>query len=185
MVETKVEAVKRSKWAEFLNTTPSTTNPTWSRIGKGVSENEISYNANVVTETFIDQDNADNSVDSYAPQIPVTQYAYKGDPVYDFIDSLRKARATGTACETQLLLVNKYDANTAGDTFSAELQPVAIQIDTFGGAGGERLSIGYNILFNGDPTTGTVTIADGVPTFKEGGTLETTSNTKSSKAVAD
>lgn len=182
-----VEAVKRSKWAEFLNTTPGT-EYTWNRIGKGVSENEISYNANVVTETFIDQDNADNSVDSYAPQIPVTQYAYKGDPVFDYVDGLRKKRAIGTDCETQLLMVNKYDSNEAGDTFTAELQNVAIQVDTFGGAGGERISIGYNILFDGDPVSGTVTITDGKPVFTEGGTLTETaslSSTKSSKAVAD
>lgn len=177
-----VEAVKRSKWAEFLNTTPGTSY-SWNRIGKGVSENEISYNANVVSEVFIHEDSAENSVDSYAPQIPVTQYAYKGDPVYDFVDNLRKTRATGTACETQLLLINMYDTDGVGTTFSAELQNVAIQVDTFGGAGGERLSIGYNILFNGDPTVGTATISDGTPTFKEGGTL--TQSTKSSKAVSD
>lgn len=182
------EAIKRSKWAEFLNVTPEATNPTWARIGKGVSENEISYNANVVNEVFIHEDNAENSVDSYAPQIPVTQYAYKGNPVYDFVDKLRKARATGTDCETQLLLVNMYDTNDAGDTFSAELQNVAIQVDTFGGAGGERLSIGYNILFNGDPKNGTATISDGKPSFNEGGSLTasvSTNSAKSNKAVSD
>lgn len=177
-------AVKRSKWAEFLNVTPEATNPTWARIGKGVSENEISYNANVVSEVFIHEDSAENNVDSYAPQIPVTQYAYKGNPVFDYVDGLRKKRAIGTECETQLLLVNMYDADEAGTSFSAELQKVAIQVDTFGGAGGERLSVAYNILFNGDPTSGTATISDGTPTFKEGGTL-TTQSTKSSKAVAN
>lgn len=159
-----VKAIKRSKFAEFLNTTPGSSTPTWSRIGKGVSENTISYNANVVTETFIHEDSASNSVDSYAPQIPVTQYAYKGDPVFDFVDGLRKKRATGTDCETQLLMVYVYD--TADDTsYVAERNEVAIQVDTYGGTGGERNQIGYNILFNGDPTTGTATITSGTPTF--------------------
>lgn len=178
-------AVKRSKWAEFLNITPNASAPTWARIGKGVSENEISYNANVVSETFIHEDSAENSVDSFAPQIPVTQYAYKGNPVFDYVDGLRKSRALGTDCETQLLLVNMYDpTEEGGSVFSAELQNVAIQIDTFGGAGGERNQIGYNILFNGDPTVGTATITSGTPTFSAG-TVQTTSSTKSSKAVAD
>ncbi len=158
-----VKAIKRSKFAEFLNTTPGST-PTWARIGKGVSENTISYNANVVTETFIHEDNASNSVDSYAPQIPVTQYAYKGDPVFDYVDGLRKKRATGSECETQLLMVYIYDTDD-DQTYVAERNEVAIQVDTYGGTGGERNQIGYNILFNGDPTTGTATITDGTPTF--------------------
>lgn len=178
-----VVAVQRDEWAEFLNTVPTGTNPTWSRIGQGVSENTISYNGNVVTETFIHQRNASNSLDSYAPQIPVTQYAYKGDPVFDFVDGLRKARAVGSACETQLLMINKYDCDEAGTTFTAELQNVAIQVDSFGGPGGERNQIGYNILFNGDPTKGTATITDGVPTFNANATL--TQSAKSNKAVAN
>lgn len=159
-----VQAIKRSKFAEFLNITPNSETPTWARIGKGVSENTISYNANVVTETFIHEDSASNSVDSYAPQIEVTQYAYKGDKVFDFVDSLRKSRATGSDCETQILMVYIYDTED-DTTYAAETNGVAIQVDSFGGTGGERNQIGYNILFNGDSTEGTATIKDGTPTF--------------------
>lgn len=164
MADTKVQAIKRSKFAEFINTTPGSSTPTWARIGKGVSENEISYNGNVVTETFIHEDNASNSLDSYAPQIAVTQYCYKGDQVFDFVDGLRKKRATGSDCETELLMVYIYDTED-DTTYAAEKQNVAIQVDTFGGAGGERNSIAYNVLFNGDPTIGTATITAGTPTF--------------------
>lgn len=160
----KVQAIKRSKFAEFINTTPSSDTPTWARIGKGVSENEVSYNGNVTTETFIHEDNASNNVDYYAPQIAVTQFCYKGDKVFDYIDGLRKKRAVGSDCETQLLMVYVYDTDD-DETYAAEINDVAIQIDTFGGSGGERNSIGYNILFNGDPTQGTATISAGVPTF--------------------
>ncbi len=160
----KVQAIKRSKFAEFINVTPDAQTPTWARIGKGVSENEISYNANVTSETFIDEDSANNSVDSYAPQIPVTQYAYKGDKVFDFVDGLRQKRATGSECETQILMIYIYDTDD-DTTYAAETNNVAIQVDTFGGNGGERASIGYNILFNGDSTVGTATITAGVPEF--------------------
>lgn len=160
----KVQAIKRSKFAEFINITPNGTTPTWARIGKGVSENEISYNANVTSETFIDEDSASNSVDSFAPQIAVTQYAYKGDKVFDYVDDLRQKRATGSDCETQILMIYVYDTND-DSTYAAETNNVAIQVDTFGGNGGERVSIGYNILFNGDSTKGTATIVAGVPEF--------------------
>lgn len=164
MADTKVQAIKRSKFAEFINTTPGSATATWARIGKGVSENEVSYNGNVVTETFIHEDSASNSVDSYAPQIAVTQYCYKGDGVFNFVDGLRKKRAIGSDCETELLMVYVYDTED-DTTYAAEKQAVSIQVDTFGGTGGERNSIGYNILFNGDPTVGTATITAGVPTF--------------------
>ena len=160
---TERKAIKRSKIAEFINVGTKETQK-WARIGHGVAENTISYNANVVTETFIHQDNASNSVDSYAPQIPVTQYAYKGDEVFDYVDKLRKNRATGTECETQLLIVYVYDTED-NTSYGAELNDIAIQVDSYGGAGGERAQIAYNILFNGDPTQGTATLKDGTPTF--------------------
>ena len=103
-------------------------------------------------------------MDSYAPQIAVTQYCYKGDQVFDFVDSLRKKRAIGSDCETELLMVYIYDTED-DTTYAAEKQNVAIQVDTFGGTGGERNSIAYNVLFNGDPTIGTATITAGTPTF--------------------
>lgn len=160
-----ITAIKRSKIAEFLNT-GTKESPVWSRIGKGVAENTISYNATVVSETFIHEDTASNSVDSYAPQIPVTQYAYKGEPVFDYVDGLRKNRATGTECETELLIVYVYDVDEQSK-YAAEKNACAIQVDSFGGAGGERASIGYNILFNGDPVLGKATITGGTVSFTE------------------
>lgn len=164
MAET-VQSVKRSKFAEFLNVTPNAETPKWARIGKGVSDNEISYNANVVSEIFIHEDNASNSIDSYAPQIGVTQYAYKGDEVFDFVDDLRIKRAKGTDAETQILMVYMY-RDATGSGYVAETNKVAIQLDTYGGQGGERISVGYNILFDGDPTLGVATISNGTVSFK-------------------
>lgn len=164
MAEAKYEAIKRSKVAQFLDVTPGVETPTWVRIGRGVADASTSYNANVTTETFIHEDSASNSVDGYAPQLPITQYAYKGDKVFEFIDGLRRKRATGSACETRLLEVYIYDT-TDDTTYAAELNNVVIQVDTFGGAGGGRSQIGYNILYNGDPEEGTATITAGSPIF--------------------
>ena len=52
-----------------------------------------------------------------------------------------------------------------GDKYAAEKQRVSIQIDDFGGDGGAPLSINYTVNFVGASTAGTVTIAEGVPTF--------------------
>jgi len=164
MTATTPEAVKRSKFALFLNTTPASTE-TWSRMGKGIVDNSLSYGASVSSETFIHEDNANNNVDSYALNLPVTQYCYKGDAIFDFIDEIRQSRKTGTECETDILLVYLYDFTTATnvDHYAAEKNKVTIQIESFGGPGGQRNQIAYNVLFNGDPTPCTVTISDGVP----------------------
>lgn len=161
----KKTAIKRTAFAQFLNV-GTKEQKKWVRMGKGITDNSIAYNANVTTETYIDEDNATSNVDSLAPNVPVTQYAYKGDEVFEYVDKLRRTRATGSDAEGEVLLVYIY-ANKSGNTYEAELNNCSIQVDSFGGAGGQRVQIGYTILFNGDPQLGTATIADGVPTFQK------------------
>lgn len=159
-----IKKVKRSDFASFLNTTPSA-EATWSRVGKGVTSQKISYNPTTTSETFIDEDCASTSVDSYAPTMDAPQTAYAGDPVFDYVDGLRQARAVGADCETEMLLVYIYDENEG--KYAAEKQKVAIQIDDFGGDGGASNVITYTLNFNGEAEKGTCTIADGVPTFSK------------------
>jgi len=96
----------------------------------------------------------------------VSQKCYDGDPIFEFIDGLRRAHATGEACETEVLLVYIYDASgTSTVSYGAEKQKVAIQIDDFGGDGGSSTVINYTILGVGDAVQGSATIANGVATF--------------------
>ena len=81
--------ITRPKVLTYLNTTPSST-ATYGLLGLGVTTGQISMNANVTTEQYIHQETAYNSIDSYAPNLPITQTAYKGDAVYDFIFDLLK-----------------------------------------------------------------------------------------------
>ena len=64
-----MEKIKRSLFATFINTTPDSESPTWAKMGKGITSQKISYNPNVTTEQYIDEDNAYSSVDSYAPSL--------------------------------------------------------------------------------------------------------------------
>lgn len=158
--------VKRSQFATFLNT-GTLLAPVWSRMGKGITEQSIAYNPNLVTEQFIDEDNATSSLEGYAPSIATPQTAYAGNAVFDFVDNLRKIRAIGSAAETEVLLVYLYDSETVLEvtSYAAEKNACTISIEEFGGTGGESLSLTFNIGLNGDPVLGTVTIAAGVPTF--------------------
>lgn len=161
-----MEKIKRSLFATFINTTPGDGKETWVRMGKGITSQKISYNPNVTTEQYIDEDNAYSSVDSYAPSLDGTQTCYKGEPVFEYIDGLRKNRAVGAALETQVLFVYLYDG--AENSYKAEKNNCVIQLGEYGGDGGGNVQMTYTVGLNGDPEVGTATVTDGVATFTKG-----------------
>jgi hypothetical protein len=160
-----MEKIKRSLFATFINTTPGTETATWAKMGKGITSQNISYNPNVTTEQYIDEDNAYSSVDSYAPALDGTQTCYKGEPVFTYIDGLRQKRAVGAELETEVLFVYLYDG--AENAFKAEKNKCVIQLGEFGGEGGGSVQLTYTIGLNGNPVQGTATIAEGAVTFAE------------------
>ena len=147
------DKIKRSQVQSFLNTTPSTT-ATYKLIGDGVLSGKINYNPKTNEETYIHQDTASISAESYAPTMPIEATAKNGDDVFEFIDALRKTRAVLDDAETDIVNVWMYE--TGGPTaYPAEKQTVSIQIDDFGGDGGQAVKINYTINFVGTPVAGT------------------------------
>lgn len=147
------KTVKRSLLATFIDTTPNTDTPTYERVGIGVSDMSIAYNPQVKTEQDITQDNAESEVTGYQPNIPVSQKAKKGDEVYDYVNLLRRKRAVFDDCKTTIINVDLYDGD-AETGYKAEKQPVSVQIDDYGGAGSDPLTIGYTLNYTGDPIEG-------------------------------
>lgn len=95
----------------------------------------------------------------------VSQKCYFGDPVYDFVNNLRRTRAIGSQVETQILDVDIYDA-TGEDTakkYKATKNDCMIAVTSYGT--GETPVIEYSIYYNGDPVVGTVSIANTKPVF--------------------
>lgn len=158
-----MEKIKRSLFATFINTAPGSESPVWAKMGKGITSQKISYNPNVTTEQYIDEDNAYSSVDSYAPSLDGQQTCYKGEPVFEYIEGLRQKRAVGTDLETEVLFVYLYDGE--GNAYKAEKNACVIQLGDYGGDGGGSVQLTYTIGLNGDPEQGTATIADGGVTF--------------------
>lgn len=146
--------VKRSEFATFLDTTPAATNPTWSRMGDGITTGTVNYNPETTTEAYIDDDTSTTTLERYAPNMPIEAQAINGDAIFEFVDGLRKARSVGSAAETDMLLVYLYETPTSTDKYPAESQPVTIQIDSFGGDGGTTNRINFTISFRGNATTG-------------------------------
>ena len=161
-----MEKIKRSLFATFINTTPGDGEPTWAKMGKGITSQKISYNPNVTTEQYINEDNAYSSVDGYAPSLDGQQTCYKGEPVFEYIEALRQSRAVGADLETEVLFVYLYDGNE--NAYKAEKNACVIQLGDYGGDGGGSVQLTYTIGLNGNPEQGTATIAEGKVTFAKG-----------------
>lgn len=145
--------IKRSQVMTFMNTTPSAA-ATYSLIGDGVTGGSIAYNPQVEEETYIHQDSATVTVESYSPKLSLEASAVAGDAVFEFIDSLRVARAVLASAQTDIVNVWAYEAGGPA-AYPAEKQNVSIQIDEFGGEGGASVKINYTVNFIGDPVVGT------------------------------
>lgn len=152
--------VKRSQVKSFLQTA-TTPSVVLSLIGDGVTTGTINYNPETSSETYIHEDNATVDVEKYAPTLPIEATAVAGDAVFEFIDGLRKSRATLDDARTYLVNVWLYETPSNTDQYPAEKQEVSIQIDSFGGDGGVATKINYTINFIGDPVEGTYDVSDG------------------------
>lgn len=144
--------IKRSQIKTFLNT-GTVLSPTWVLIATGVTSGKITYSPKTTEETDIGSESAAISVDSYAPTLPLEGTAMKGDGAFDFIDTIRKARSVAGDAETEIVNVWAYKTGAAG-AYYAEKQSVSIQVDDFGGDGGQPAKINYTINFLGAPSKG-------------------------------
>ena len=145
--------IKRSQVKTFLNTGTSET-PDWVLLGDGIRSAAINYNPQTTDETYIHQDSGSTVVESYKPTMPIEAVAKNGDDAFEYVDGLRKSRAVLSDAETEIVNVWLYETTTTG-AYPAERQAVSIQIDDFGGEGGQSAKINFTINFQGDPTPGT------------------------------
>lgn len=145
--------VKRSEFRTFLNT-GTTATPVWSLLGDGITSAAINYNPQTTEEVYIHQDSGTTEIESYRPTMPVEAKAVSGDDAFDYIDNLRKSRAVLDDAKSEIVNVWLYEAAVSG-AYPAERQPVSVQIDDFGGEGGQTAVINFTINYLGDPTPGT------------------------------
>lgn len=164
-----IEKIKRSAIAHFLDTSKAAdyADATWERIGKYVDSASTEYNPQTETEQDIISESATTELTGYQPTMPISQKCAKGDEVYEFVNGLRRKRSTMSDAHTWLLNVDLYDktGSEASATYAAEVQEVSVQVDTYGGDGGEAPVLEYTLNYVGDPIPGTVSITSGTPTF--------------------
>lgn len=159
-----IEKITRDQVAHYLKTgTTSGQTPTdvWSLIGVGITSYGIAYNPQVTTEKWIIHKAATSSLDSYQRQGDISQKCYKGDPVFEYVNELRRTAGIGADVQTKVLDIDTYDETTTG-TYKATRNNAIIVITNYMA---EDAVIEYTIYYNGDPEQGTVTFTNGQPVF--------------------
>lgn len=154
VIPANIEKIKRSQFITYLDTTPSGASRTWAVLGVGVNEYSVSYNPQVDTEKWIVEDNARNDHTSNQKQGSVTQKCYKNDPEFEFVAQGRDQ----LNYKTRVLDVDTWSGSEG--SFAAKMSDAIITVTSYSGE-----EIEYDLYYDGDPTEGTVAIADGVPTF--------------------
>ena len=158
-----MDKITREQFVSYLNTTPAGESETWSLLGIGITSYGIAYNPQVTTEKWIIHKGATSSLDSYQRQGDVSQKCYKGDPVFEYVNGIRRKNGIGAEVQTTVLDIDRYDSTVEG-TFKATKSDVIIAITNYMA---EDAVIEYTIYYNGDPKQGTVTFSAEVPTFVE------------------
>ena len=149
-----------------MNTQPNEDTPSWAIIGIGITEKSTDYNVEKTEEKWIINKNKNVTIDSYGLSSGVEQTAYKGDPVFEFVDDIRYRLKTGPEAETESLEVDKYSVTEENTTpkYRARKWKVAVEITSHGG---DSSKVNYTLNYVGDPVFGTVTFTNGLPTFVE------------------
>ena len=155
-----IEKIKRSDFLTYIDTTPSSSDPTWAVLGVGVDEYATSYNPQVDTEKWIVEDNARNDHTSNQKQGSVTQKCYKNDPEFAFVAAGRDQ----LNYKTHILDVDVWNGSTG--SYPAKMSNAIIAITSYSGE-----EIEYDIYYDGDPVEGTVAISSGTPTFTPSASL--------------
>ena len=153
LIPSTIEKIKRSQYQKFLDITPSST-ATWKVIGIGINEASVEFNPQVDTEQWIIEDTARSDHSSNQKQLAVTQKCYKNDPEFEYINGCRDK----LNCVSHVLEVDTWNGNQG--SYPAKKSDCLITVTAYSGE-----EIEYTIYFNGDPTDGTATISDGVPSF--------------------
>lgn len=152
---TDMEKILESQFVRFIDSTPNSVTPTWVLIAAVEEGNaQIEYNPNIDRIKYIVDDSARTDHTSNDKQMSVPYKAYKGDPCFEYVNAGRdKLNYT-----THLLEVDLWDVTNS--TYSAKMSNATIGITSYNGE-----TIEFNVYADGDPSEGTVTIANNTPTF--------------------
>ena len=158
LIPDDIEKLDRNTVLSFLDVTPNALTMDLEVLGIGITDYGISYNPQVDQEKWIIEKNARSIHKSNQKQGSVSQTAYKGDPVFEFVANGRDQ----LNYKTHIVDVDIW--NATGSNYPAKLTDGLISITQFMN---EDAVVEYDLYYNGDPVEGIVTFdaTTGKPTF--------------------
>lgn len=151
-----ISKIDRDQFATYLDTTPTGKDMTFALLGIGVTDYGIEYNPQVDSEKWIVEKNARSDHSSNQKQSSVSQECYKGDPCFEFIQKGRDV----LNYTTHILDIDRW--NGTDGSYPATLSDGKVVVTKYMA---EKATIEYDLYYDGDAKKGTVTFANGVPTF--------------------
>lgn len=142
----------------FLDVTPSASTMQLEILGIGITDYGIAYNPQVDQEKWIIEKNARNVHSSNQKQGSITQTAYKGDLVFEFVSAGRDK----LNYKTHIVDVDIFAEDNG--SYPAKMTDGIIAITQFMN---EDAVVEYDLYYDGDAVEGTVTFdsTTGKPTF--------------------
>ena len=156
MIPDTIEKIRESQYLRYIDITPNTSGYTWKVIGIGVEEGNAGaeYNPNIERIKWIIENSARSEHTSNDKQMSVTQKTYKNDPTFEFVNNGRDV----LNYKTHVLEIDTW--NGTNSSYQAKMSDATVAVTSYTGE-----EFDWDLYFDGDPINGTVTIADGVPTF--------------------
>ena len=145
----------------FVDVSDSGT-PEWELVGRGVEDSSIDLNPSTETTTDI-LGITDTSVTKWEPSQSLDPNTVKGGSKLNFkLHQIWQDKKPELLSKFKVLIVYAYIGETS--TFEAEMQQnCTINITSLGGSAYVDMPI--EISYSNDSVKGTVTLAEGVPTF--------------------
>ncbi len=132
----------------FLDVTPTASTMQLEVLGIGITDYGINYNPQVEQEKWIIEKNARNVHESNQKQGSVSQTAYKGDPVFEFVANGRDK----LNYKTHIVDVDIFAGENG--VYPAKMTDGIITITQFMN---ENAVVEYDLYYDGDAVEGSVT----------------------------
>ena len=133
--------------------------PVWKRIDKSTIF-DLAFNPQSTTEDYIAYETAIEEISGYQPDWPQEIALYRGNAVYDYVESLCYNLEVGDALRIPFLLCWAPEDN--GTIKAWQVKENRLLLSNYNTVEGK---VTFNLKIGGDIERGTVTISEGVPVF--------------------
>lgn len=133
--------------------------PVWKRIDKSTIF-DLAFNPQSTTEDYIAYETAIEEISGYQPELPQEIALYRGNAVYDYVESLCYNLEVGDALRIPFLLC--WPPEEDGEIKAWQVKENRLLLSNYNSVEGK---VTFTLKIGGDIERGTVTISDGVPVF--------------------